>query len=234
MPPTSPQSAGFTLLELLASIAIVATLAALGTVAYREVTQRATFTSTSANMRQMGTAIQMYTADHDGALPGPVTVAVFNYGRSEPQAGDLPHLGAYIAPYLDAPPNSDSGPARNYPIKALQCPSLNPEARNDYLVANYVTLDFPASGAQLEHNRFGSWGGTTFTQASNVAVRPKRMAALSDRGRKSPIVSTADRENWVSVSNESLPERGVFNGKRLWLFVDGTVEFKDESGLWTR
>ncbi len=60
--------AGFTMIELLAVIAIVLVLAILATGAGSSMIGRANTTKSSANLRQIGAAVALYATDNDGFL----------------------------------------------------------------------------------------------------------------------------------------------------------------------
>jgi len=61
--------AGFTLIELLVVIAIIAILAAILFPVFAQARERARMTTCLNNMKQMGTAMVMYTQDYDGYFP---------------------------------------------------------------------------------------------------------------------------------------------------------------------
>lgn len=60
---------GFTLIELLVVIAIIAILAAILFPVFATVREKARQTSCLSNLKQLGTAMLMYAADHDGLFP---------------------------------------------------------------------------------------------------------------------------------------------------------------------
>jgi len=64
--PGSPRRRGFTLIELLVVIAIIAILAAILFPVFAQAREAARKTSCSSNLRQLGTAVQLYVQDHDG------------------------------------------------------------------------------------------------------------------------------------------------------------------------
>ena len=71
-----PKSGGFTLVELLVVIVIVAALAALSFTVGPKMMRKAKATEAMQNIRQIGPLITTYAADHDMKLPaarGPVT-----------------------------------------------------------------------------------------------------------------------------------------------------------------
>lgn len=61
--------AGFTLLELLAVVAILGVLVSVVSVAGRHALTGAECTQCASNLRQIGLALRTYAADHDGWLP---------------------------------------------------------------------------------------------------------------------------------------------------------------------
>jgi prepilin-type N-terminal cleavage/methylation domain-containing protein len=231
----APRFSGFTLIELLAAIGIIAVLAALIFPMVKSARLSGQQAQTLANMRSIGTALHSYVADNDGKLPGPSTVAVFNLyltGIHSPGAtpsGFEQYLGSYLeqkpAPWVPAAMDFVHVPALDFPV-------LNLQARATRGVAQYVKLDYGSSSAD---NRFGDSAGT-MADAATRPVQPKRMAALTDLARRSAILTTADKQSWQSAQNTLLPDKGAFGGKRLYLFLDGSVEGPIDKGptVWAR
>lgn len=119
-PGTAP-GAGFTLVELLAAIAIIGVLAILATAVLPALTQRAERADALAQIRTMGAAVLQYTPDHGGLLPPLFPGQVLEYER-----GRGGRIVTECAAYLGLPPD----PARYLAVR------LMPRA--------YARLDAPA------------------------------------------------------------------------------------------
>lgn len=212
---------GFTLVEVLVVISIIAMLTALlllGNKAARKLGNQAT---TMNNMRQIGVAMVEYAGDNDGKLPGPLTVAVFNWVDTGTEA-TVCSLGRYIYPYLGSCQTRMPWlgyPTRSY-VPALDCPALPLKGRHSE-VAQFVKLDFDSSSA---NNIFGGSvpNGTAYANRGAINLQPKTLAGLTHKASRTPILTTADQLNWNA--SPLLPSKGVFDGKRLYLFIDGSVQ----------
>lgn len=103
---------GFTMLELMISITIVAVLVAIGLVVAKRGLRSANSAQDMASMRQIFSTFPMYAADNNGMLPGPVNTGVkATYG---PQSTG--RLSFYIASYLgyENPERDEFLPAMGY------------------------------------------------------------------------------------------------------------------------
>jgi prepilin-type processing-associated H-X9-DG protein/prepilin-type N-terminal cleavage/methylation domain-containing protein len=69
MKPSSTKQTAFTLVELMTVLAIIATLTTLGVAATRGVTEKTKTTRCLNDLRQVGSAIELYAAENGGRFP---------------------------------------------------------------------------------------------------------------------------------------------------------------------
>ncbi len=218
---------GFTLIELLVVIAILAILAALGFQGLQSMQMGGKQAATTATLRGIGNALNLYAADNNGRLPGPSTVAIFGWARNPPRSSDQSHLGIYLAPYLGL-----AADGQKSICEGLMNPALSAEARNTTLqsppLAQFVKVDAASTTQLPDSPLWGRLNSPSTIAAANAATatnRPKSTLALSDKARRAAVITTVDRQSWGSgqANVNLLPATGSFRGKRLWLFLDGSV-----------
>lgn len=90
---------GFTLIELLVVIAIIAILAAILFPVFAQAKAAAKQTANLSNLKQLGTAAQMYCADYDDLLPSDPLVNFCPSGNG----GSIDRWGNYYWPFLLQP-----------------------------------------------------------------------------------------------------------------------------------
>lgn len=97
------RQSAFTLIELLVVIAIIAILAAILFPVFAQAREKARETQCISNLRQLGTATQMYVQDHDGIYPvawNPYT----GYGFDYLLYPYVKNLGVYECPSVKVTP----------------------------------------------------------------------------------------------------------------------------------
>ncbi len=87
---------GFTLMELMVVVAIIAVLVALLMPGMAKMSRNAQGSHIASQMRQLGQAVFSYAGEHDGQLPGPLWDGQgFRYKATHPEAL-MTHLGSYL------------------------------------------------------------------------------------------------------------------------------------------
>lgn len=89
--------AGFTLVELLVTIGIIALLAVISMTSYKKVVENSARLKCAGNLRQIGTAAAQYAQDNNGNLP--LSYDVLLGVNGEPSPGLIDLLGAYVGDY---------------------------------------------------------------------------------------------------------------------------------------
>ena len=169
--PTDTKRRGFTLIELLVVIAIIAILAAILFPVFAQARAKARQTACLSNMKQIGTALSMYTQDADETLPlniGDVT----NFATS----GSVSWISG-ILPYL-----------KNYDVlrcpEAPLCQDLDPtcgipaNGQNDASVeGNSVVMQIPLSDIQTPSDLI--FLGEEYYRVQRALLRPRISSAAN-------------------------------------------------------
>lgn len=226
MHPTKSKT-GFTLIELLIVIAIIAILAAILLPALRAARGRAQRATCLNNMRQLGMAILMYSADNRDWMP-PADFTGGNW-RTDSNLWPRMWIGA-IHPYIEGDAWDDGGPATS---AILFCPSEDdlPEileftiGGNNYRAGNY-----------LYARRLGYVDGDDLIARKRIQARsPSDSAILIDgRASSSPlgiVFDFADEDNDLDLDRVTAQAHPRHTGGVNVLFADGHVAF-DNSVDW--
>lgn len=221
---------GFTLIELLVVIAIIGILAALLLPSLARAKQAAYRIKCVSNLKQLGTAIEMYASDHADRLPGPVWQGLYDtYFDDSPATQGRIRLPFYIATYLGLPaPTSDMRR-----LAVAKCPAAEhvwtPAAPGtddkslrqplSYIVSVKVqrTNDMPV-------RPFGYPYGSLPSGSSGDDEMPKRVSEIRNPASTWAIVD-ADQLNAVSLASyyPFLPKERAHKKVRNQLFFDWHV-----------
>ncbi|AHF90635.1 hypothetical protein OPIT5_10950 [Opitutaceae bacterium TAV5] len=220
MPSPTPfpaRRSGFTLTELLTVIAIIGLLAAILVPVLGRMRLTAARAVTTSNLRQIGTAMQLYMDDHKDKLPGPLNTGQYNTYN----ATDRRTLGHHLWSYFGAP---EPGPT-NKILPVIENPAHTRLRRKSpspvFVVCKRIQEDDGTTPAGLAD--VNPWGylntGTGVESASIPAPRiPNRSRtwAVEDVDALHPLGIDA---SW----NDSVPAQPVFGNVRMTLYFDWHV-----------
>lgn len=140
----TPRETGFTLIELLVVIAIIAILAAILFPVFAQAREKARATACLSNLKQVGTALMMYTQDYDETNP-PSNDNVSDFNNPAVVAVRPSYLGV-LTPYTK---NKD----------VYYCPSV-------------PDLVVPATGQEITKDSATSYLGNAVVMARSIAEMP--------------------------------------------------------------
>jgi prepilin-type N-terminal cleavage/methylation domain-containing protein/prepilin-type processing-associated H-X9-DG protein len=212
-------STGFTLVELLVVIAIVAILAGLLLPALAKAKERSLRTQCMSNLKQVGTATQMYSDDNHDFLPGPcVAGARASYDDTSSQ-----EFIWYIATYIGSPAPS----SQTVLAKVFICPGYQHAAPGaSSLIGRKIYLlndDVDPSAAKVPPFGYPPIG-------SSPEIRPLKLTGLDATTPPSRMFAITDIDQALPSLNPSiswwtdLPEKPVHGNVRNQLFFDWHVE----------
>ena len=229
---------GFTLIELLVVIAIILVLASILVPVLGFVRAQGDSTKCTANLRQLGTGISGYLADHDGHLPGPLQAMVFPaYGTNATTVpGSLTDL---IAKYIGVADTTTTSGTK--PPSVTTCPAFT-RVVTDKDAGSYV-LNF--ADLLVDLNNQVPWGdvagGTqpvpTVTLTTWRDTRTSTIASVTGMMNLSQLwaIKDADQLSFRNMtkpaSASALPEKPVHGEYRNALFYDwhvGRIDLDDK------
>lgn len=164
---------GFTIVELLIVIVIIAVLAAISIVAYKGVQQRAANTSRIASVRQYIKLLSAYAVQNNGTYPSFTEGACFGTGYTNGEC-------------------SNAGLSTTWPATTTEQPAFNSALSSVGTIPNYLKLNSSATSSGNEVGAFIYNRGTTnetpsrsyrlvyFLQGSNQDCGIERVLRATD------------------------------------------------------
>jgi len=216
-PVPSKHSGAFTLIELIVVIVVIAIVAVIALPVSGMVLNSGYRTKCASNLRQVGTAIASYSADHDGYLPGPL----WRFQSCWYHDGDYGALGTLLAPYLGLTLDSEIRRA-----DVMVCPAWQkgaPYAEEVLFVAN---MD-----VSLGSTTVNPWGDGDLLDAegetndNSNAVHAKKIVSLTDAGL-SRTWALQDLDSLTPLPNvpKGIATKPVHGDTRNTLYFDFHVE----------
>ena len=214
---------GFSLLEVLAAVAIIGVLSSIVIVGYGRVKRNGQVVTCSSNLRQAGIAMLMYTQDNRNALPGPLWRGQSPYYEANDQGvfdRTKGNLANFLAPYLGLEPPAAGNTAR---ADVLSCPAwLAAGGADGESICYYSTgqLTLPAGETVLPFGRA--------SENPRNALAPMRLvtlAAMTDPG-STPAFREFDKRDLTDgfyFTDPRVPPAPVHETLRHVLYFDGHV-----------
>lgn len=222
---------GFTLIEILVVISIVALLAGLALPLYQNSMTNVRRVKGLSNLKQTGAAIMAYAGEHEATLPGPCGLGLMpRYKKT-----DKTSLAWYLATYLGLPDPD------NCPNYVVATPLLSPgmvawkatTANADNGIPHYIQSDVlrgnTPKGGTGTIRPFGS-------DDDNPPIKLSRMGDFTNVTTGAPISTsqawllsdvdqqTTDTQARTSGWFSQLPLKPVYGTKRLRVYADGHAE----------
>lgn len=220
---------GFTLIELLVVIAVIAILAAILFPVFSRVREKARQTSCSSNLRQIGTAFQMYTLDYDDLLPDRRDLKNTlpggykpwsSWPTSDPRAG---WAVSVIDPYIknsgiwSCP--SVVGTSLGNAVQVAQASGAAPNAP----VSRYWLWRFDRPDNPVPLDNF--WGKTEMQVVDDLRVANNPQAGVPDGPADVELGVDPYFPRTIAAVDPALKGLAVHFGGRNRLFLDGHVKW---------
>ena len=225
-----PRPQGFTLVELLVAMAIIAVLATITFTATSAAQQKANMKLAAEKLRSVGTAFVTYASDNNGAIPWEDSVVGSNdwAGAALPQNADvwynaLPLLmGAQSVGELGANPGVFYDESYPLYLRGAGYPGENKQAKAPFFA---FAMNSRLQRKAKDSDGIAEPGAVKPTGRIGSIVDPGRTVAFLERGL--PRDSKSDKrlggyDGFAKANARNFVCR--YNGKGLLLFVDGHID----------
>lgn len=207
MNPDSRSWAAFTLIELLAVVAIVGILAALLLTGFANIRESVNGIQCANNLKQIGAAMIAYAGENNGVFP--VSGGAIAYGETDPltrQAGWTQQLEIYL------PTNNATN------LRIYRCPTTSK------LFASNKSYSY-FSGCRAAYDPVGHPETTGFeTLRQNLIKYPSKYVICGDISAENMFLENdADRDDYTETPPFSGDMTKMHNGKTNIFFADGHV-----------
>lgn len=217
------QRRGFTLIELLVVIAIIAILAAILFPVFAQAREAARKTQCLSNVRQIGTAYQMYLQDYDETFPPHVTERTAPAGTPDTAVGRAPFTyKTKLQPYV-----KNEGLFKCPSAPAWPAPAAGQWYTTDY-GNNHNEANLPTSTNQAWYQANPDFGFNETTTLAGIA-QPASFILVGDAGRSD---ATASRGGMY-------PQPWAFDVATQARFLQrhqggGNIAYADGHAKWTK